>query len=265
MKRILGLTLTIAAGAALAGCVATDLSQLETRYTVLNQQKQTTDSNPLVRTASAEVTVQGERDDVQAGFATLAKDSLAVAGDADNPATKISAYKLAAVAAWKGGTSYIEATEKGGALCAAGKTSVAPRDCAILVYVPTFATYDQVAREANAAPVKTVDLVRKLLNEAQTMLPPQTTNLPQIMNPGPSSPYAGIASSTQTYIAKFTLAAACQTESLMRAVQAMPDQTPGRIDLYNDLVKASANYQDLLTTAGFKWRNPANWYAEGRC
>jgi hypothetical protein len=124
----------------LAGCeTAHTLSNLNASYSTL-----------LARQAAADPKLDViAKDEILLGFATVAMDADTLAKEAKDPATRIVAWRLAAVAAWqareRGGKElYDNAHAAGMRECDSLPTGRlgAPRDCAILTYLPILRGYE---------------------------------------------------------------------------------------------------------------------------
>ena len=241
-------------------CTAVDLSQLNTRYELLLQRKQTADSRKPGN--KIDIALESDSESIEAGFLDVTRQATAAGDKADEKATKIAAYRLATVSAWQARAPYAEPQAKGIALCQSSQAAIAPRDCAVLAYVPVLAAYEQIATTFNPA-AKSAAQAEQLLTQAETMMRPQTDNLAPILRG--QGPYAGIGVATQSYFRKVTLATACQTESLLRYINTLPDDTPQKDALATRAATAAARYRDLLETAGYRWNNPNLWFTEGRC
>jgi hypothetical protein len=259
-------------GVALAtgGCIASDLSQLNTRYDVLAQRKT---SLPPPPQSSTNTTYYKNVDDVEAGFLSVAGDAYSLSKETGiNPATKIVALRLATVAAWQGndnGTGpqsvYSNARADGQNACdQLGKGATgAPRDCAIITYVPVLREYEGLALKVialkNPAPADLSPIVSGL----STLRQSQLLYLPKVL--GNQPPYAGLSQTTKDYFRKVALASACLAEQMVRRSEALP-VSPDKPQVLGFARNTAGSYSSLLVVAGLLSTDDPSWYAQpGAC
>jgi len=257
----------------LGGCVAVDLSQLNTRYDVLIQRK--TALPPAPASTTIDISYSQQNEDIEAGFKSLAADATKAAGDATQPATKIVALRLAAVAAWqaKDDATFATAQAAGTTACSqlAQGTVGAPRDCAILAFLPILRAYEQTAAKSNALAVREGNNDMTVLPESTSLLSDlralhdsELQVLPPIING--EGPYAGISPTTLGYFGKVALASACLAEAHYRNVSGMRPDTPEKKAFTDSARTVTQSYSTVLHAAAVLTADNPDWYAQpGAC
>lgn len=256
---------------AVAGCVPVDLSQLNTRYDVLMQRKAALKAPDA---STFDGSYEREKEEVDAGFKALATEASKVSGEADQYATRIVALRLAAVAAWQGNdtATYTTAQDAGVKLCSASPprgTIGAPRDCAILAYLPIVRAYEQKAVSSNA-------LVERESQNDMTVLPEASALLPKLsalresqllLNNQPlltaivkgQGQYDGISPTTKDYFRRIALATACLALTHFRNGSAMRPDTPEKLAFAGSARTVAQSYADVLFAAELLSTADPNW------
>lgn len=255
---------------ALGGCVATDMLPLNTSYDVLSQKELTTSK---LDHRSKEY-LQG-RDEVQAGYKTLAANALKASGESgQTPATKVAALRLAAVAAWKGGDDdiYSQAQPAGQAACGqlpAG-TGGAPRDCALLFYLPTLRVIDELTAAYNdvntPGPVYSDATVQALTGKLplfDRVRQSQEALLDQIT--AGSAPFTSIGPSTVAFFKKVAFDSACLAKLyFMFGNQASRQVPEPATRLSADGQAVAGRFSNLLVKGGVLSAPDPTWYKDSR-
>jgi hypothetical protein len=262
---VLGLVL------ATSGCIATDLSQLNTRYDVLAQRKTSLPPAPQSPTST---TYYKNVDDVEAGFSSVASDAYSLSkGTGIDPATKIVTLRLATVAAWQANDNakdpksvYSNARADGQNACdQLGKgASGAPRDCAIITYVPVLRAYEDLAQKMIALRTPTASDISTIASGLSTLLQAQLLSLPKIL--AGDAPYAGISPTTTDYFRKVAFASACLAEHVVRTGENQLPTGPDKDQALQSARKTAGDYAQLLAAAGLLSVNDRGWYSQpGAC
>lgn len=250
----------------LAGCVASEIGPLQTRY-----------ENLAAREAAAGKTDTGSvayaqaQEELSGSYSNLAASAYAVSQESgQQPATRVSALNLAAVSAWKGGNDdvYGKAQPAGEAACGQlpGGMGGAPRDCAFLKYLPTLRAYDQLAKAYNS-PAKDGEQQRvatllALLPQIDAIRLKQQELLPIVMSGAP--PYASINPNTVAFFKKIAFASACLAKLYYTVGNTAAVKTEQAIALSRDGQALASRFSDLLVQADvLKAPNP-DWYKDTR-
>jgi hypothetical protein len=255
---------------ALAGCgVATDLSQYNTRYDVLAQRK-----SALGR-PSQDIAYLKNAEDIEAGFRVLAADATKASGAATEPATRIVALRLAAVAAWQANddATYTTAQSAGATACRQiPKGSVgAPRDCAILAYLPVLRAYEQDVNTARAIAERqarndptVIAEAAALVGKIRVLRDENMVSLPDIVNG--RGVYDGVSPTTVDYFRKVALATACFAEAVLRNSAGMRPDSPEKTAMVDAARQLVRSFSTLLFNARLLTADDPNWYAQpGAC
>jgi hypothetical protein len=250
----------------LAGCVATEIGPLQTRYDNL-----ATREAAAGKLDSGSVAYARTQEELSSSYSTLAASAYAISQESgQQPATRASALTLAAVSAWKGSNEdvYGKAQPAGEAACGQlpGGTAGAPRDCAFLKYLPTLRAYDQLAKTYNS-PAKDGEQQRvatllALLPQIDAIRLKQQELLPIVMSGAP--PYANINPDTMAFFKKIAFASACLAKLYYTVGNTAAVKTEQAIALSRDGQALASRFSDLLVQADvLKVPNP-DWYKDTR-
>jgi len=258
-------------GIALAtgGCIATDLAQLNTRYDVLADRKA---AIPQAPQSPTNTTYYRNVEDVEAGFKSVASDAYTLSKESGiDPATRIVALRLATVAAWQANDDtknpkslYNNARSDGQNACdQLGKPS-APRDCAIITYVPVLRAYEELALQAIALKAPASADISPIVSGLSTLLQSQLLYLPKIL--GGDGIFAGISPTTRDYFRKVALASACLSEKMVRLSESLPGAQPDKAQVVAAARTTARSYATLLVAAGLLQVDDPTWYTQaGAC
>jgi hypothetical protein len=270
MMRIARPFLALLIVSAVVGCNARTLSSLHDTYDDLRARQKT------LPKGSDDIADVIERDDVQSGFSNVAKEADALAKDSAKPETRIVAWRLGTISAWQARLPETqrlgdEMQAKGATECGSltGNTLGAPRDCAILAYLPFLQAYETVATAINrtragAQNMRTIEILEANVGKLEGLQTRSATTLPAIY--GGQPPYKGISPVVVGYFVDKTVMAACLASIAATRAQRVRETTPrgnplnARARTVEDrLDKVADDYNPLfvavgLIEAGKKWR-----------
>jgi hypothetical protein len=161
MKRRKSLLVAVALSGLLGGCAAQHFSELQTNFdALLTQRQQCNDPGAGARPPPSPVECMADYD---APFASVGKGAAQLAGevqvDASTPgekakadANRVGLYRLAATAYWQAGPQYyqeaLDLADKAKALCTPTQPKGGPRDCALVLMLPSLIQVDSFNRQA---------------------------------------------------------------------------------------------------------------------
>lgn len=213
-----------------------------------------------------------QREDVEAGFRNVGNEALKAEKEIREPATKVTAYRLAAVSLWLGGAEKESETARAAGLevckTLTGQTIGAPRDCAILAYLDLLR--DQKKLYELQAPLlkapRTPENLRAMFNivvglEALGSL--QLKVLPGIA--GDLPPYRGMSPTSQRYFKRVAAASACMLSTGDFWARNAPN-IPEKADLIaKTMAVARSPYGPLLHAAGQIPSPDFDWFSSVQC
>ena len=127
-------------GALCTGCAATELRDANERltsYYVAKEQAETTSDWRMLESSVA-------------SLQALSVEATEIARNEADPLNKISFYRIAATAAWQADDPTVVAIgQEGQALCQGDDFDRAPRDCGMLLVIPTMAGVDETTQRLN--------------------------------------------------------------------------------------------------------------------
>jgi hypothetical protein len=259
---------------ALSACTAANLSQLNSSYDTLIDKTNAGVSDGLVVPPSpvadaAGLTKQQGQEALQAQFGALAQAAYTLAGKASEPATQISAYRLAGLAAWQHDPSdplVSKAQADGMAVCA-GLTQGArgaPRDCAILRYLLILTAYQEIANAVNGLAAATPDNLKaiedKWLAKIGGLATDETSAWSDVSSG--NTPYSGISDTTILYFKAVTFVSACLVDIAHRKGEVFSDSGGSLPPGYDSAVSTVASqFLPVLQATGLLTdRNVTSWF-----
>jgi hypothetical protein len=248
----------------LAGCVATEFGPLDTSYSNLAAREATAG-----KIDSGGIAYAQTQEELASSYSNLAVSAYAMSQESgQQPATKVAALRLAAVAAWKGGNEdvYGKAQPAGEAACAklpAG-TGGAPRDCAFLKYLPTLKSYDQLVKTyssaAKDADQQRVAMLLALLPQIDTIRITQQELLAAMIAGAP--PYTGISPNTVAFFKKIAFSSACVAKLYYTVGNTAAVKTQQAISLSQGGQAVAGRFSDLLVLANVLKVPNIDWYKD---
>lgn len=254
---------------ALGGCAVVDLSRLNNTYETLLVRQSTL---PRPASDASDLGPETQREDVEAGFRIVGNEALKAEKEIREPATKVTAYRLAAVSLWLGGDEKESeiARDAGLNVCKSltGQSIGAPRDCAILAYLGLLR--DQKKLHDKQAPLlkapRTPENLREMFNVVVGLealgklqldvLPSITTGL---------QPYKGISPTSQRYFQRVAAASACMLSTGDFWARNAPN-IPEKADVIaKTTAVARSPYGPLLHAAGQIPSPDFDWFSSVQC
>jgi hypothetical protein len=178
-----------------------------------------------------------DRDELAAAFMAVAQDAHELAKDENDPVTKVAILRLSAVSAWRaqdrGGALALSASTEGRQACEglSDETYGAPRDCALLLFVPNFVARDRLVASLPRTPASTSDprangaFVAKVGENANAInvLAEENVEGWAVIGSGTGA-YQNLAPGVKDYIQAQVRADACWTFGLQDALGAIAAQ-----------------------------------------
>jgi hypothetical protein len=208
----------------LTGCGTIHFSQLQGSYQTLRQREASFGST----------TSELDRDEVGAAFMAVAQDASELAQSEGDDVTKISILRLAAVSAWRaqdrGGSIALSASTQGRQACEklSDGSFGAPRDCALLLFVPNLVTRDRLFERVLPAPPNASDpsinaafvaRVRENAAAFASLANASVDGLKAIASD--TGAYRGLAPGVMDYLQAQVKSDACQTFAMQDALNAI--------------------------------------------